>query len=123
MPTKVLFDSSFLIAVAEHPTTWLEDMIEMIGKFEPVILTCVQEELKRTSAREGRKGRYARVAMELAKNFSTVRCGRAGVDEEIVSAALSTKAMVATVDGGLAGTLKAVGVKVVGLRSGRVSLG
>jgi len=42
---KVVFDSSFLMAVVETPTTWYEDIVEKVGKFEPVILDCAKAEL------------------------------------------------------------------------------
>ncbi|MDG6962113.1 MAG: hypothetical protein JRN71_06690 [Nitrososphaerota archaeon] len=41
---KVIFDSSFLMAVVERPTTWFEDIVDNIGKFQPVLLDCVRDE-------------------------------------------------------------------------------
>ncbi|MGP8056967.1 MAG: PIN domain-containing protein [Nitrososphaerales archaeon] len=120
--TKVIFDSSFLMAVVEHPTTWFEDITEKIGRFEPVALECVLAELGRLASGDGRKGRAARVALELAEKFSRVSCGGARTDEEIVSAAITMDAMVATADRELARSLGARKVRVVGLRSGRVAL-
>jgi rRNA-processing protein FCF1 len=120
--TKVIFDSSFLMAVVERPTTWFEDITEKIGRFEPVALECVLVELGRLALGDGRKGRAARVALELAEEFSRVPCGGARTDEEIVSAALTMDAVVATADRDLARSLGARKVRVVGLRSGRVAL-
>ena len=37
-PRRVLFDSSFLIAVMEHPTPWQEDILEKVGAYEGVVL-------------------------------------------------------------------------------------
>ena len=119
---RVIFDSSFLMAVAEHPTTWFEDMTEMLGRFEPVILGCVKKELERLSSNRSKKARLAMLALELANNFSVEPCGRANVDDEVASAALNDGATVATVDSELAGTLKALGVRVVCLKSGRTTL-
>jgi rRNA-processing protein FCF1 len=120
--TKVIFDSSFLMAVVERPTTWSEDITEKIGRFEPVALECVLAELRRLASGDGRKGRAARVALELAEGFSRVPCGGAGPDEEIMSAALTMNAAVATADRDLVRSLGTRGVRVVGLRSGRVAL-
>ncbi|MGD0395907.1 MAG: PIN domain-containing protein [Nitrososphaerales archaeon] len=120
--TKVIFDSSFLMAVVEHPTTWFEDITEMIGRFEPVALECVLAELERLASGDGKKGRAARVALELAGKFSRVPCGGAGTDEEMVSAAITMDAAVATADRDLARSLEVRRVRVVGLRSGRVAL-
>ncbi len=110
------------MAVVERPTTWFEDMTEILGKFEPVLLDCVQNELGRLSRRQGKKARYAAVALDLASTFKRQACGKASVDDEIVSAAVTEGAPVATTDKELARILKARHVKVVGLSSGRVAV-
>ena len=117
---KVIFDSSFLIAVVESPTTWFEDIAESIGKFQPVLLSCVREELDRLASGQGKKARSARVALELAAGFAGGRCGAASVDDEIVSHALTEGALVATTDSGLLSSLGAAHVLAVTLRGGRV---
>lgn len=119
---KVIFDSSFLMAVVEKPTTWYEDIVDGIGKFEPVLLECVRGELEKMATAQDKRARAARVSLDLASNFARAPCGRAKVDDEIVSAALSAKAVVATADLELARSLRAAHVRVVSLKSGRVSL-
>jgi len=120
--TKVIFDSSFLIAVVEHPTTWFEDITEKVGRLEPVALECILTELEQLASHGGRKGRAARVALELARGFLRVPCGSAGPDQEIMSGALTMGAAVATTDRELSRTLTARHVMVLGLRSGRVTV-
>ena len=39
----IIFDSSFLLAIAETPTDWKGDMLESVGGFTPVILGAVRE--------------------------------------------------------------------------------
>jgi len=117
---KVIFDSSFLMAVVEKPTTWFEDITESLGKFEPVLLDCVSNELGEMAEGEGRKARLSRVALELSEGFTQRKCGGGSPDDEMVSAALELKAAVATADAALAGTLRKLHVKVIELRSGRV---
>ena len=119
---KVIFDSSFLIAVAESPTTWTMDIADEVGMFQPVILDCVGEELLRISGGTGKRAKFARVAMKLAEGFLHAPSGQAAVDDEISSAALSSSAIVATSDRMLKKSLKAMHVRVIGLRSGRASL-
>lgn len=119
---KVIFDSSFLMAVSERPTTWYEDMIDGLGGFEPVLLDCVRGELQKMADANGRRARTARVSLELASEFSRLPCGAANVDDEIVSAALSTKSLVATADSELARSLESVHVRVISLKSGRVAV-
>ena len=117
---EVIFDSSFLMAVVERPTTWFEDMTESLGRFDPIVLDCVSGELGRLASGEGKKARVARVALELARGFKQAKCAGNEPDDEIVSAALGRKASVATADGSLTRTLESLHVKVIRLRSGRV---
>jgi rRNA-processing protein FCF1 len=119
---KIIFDSSFLMAVVEEPTTWYEDIIEKVGKFEPILPDCVRDELERLAAAQDKKARAARVSLDLVSKFARRPCGSGNVDDEIVSVALSEKALVATIDSELARSLKALHVRLISLRSGRVSL-
>jgi rRNA-processing protein FCF1 len=119
---RVIFDSSFLMAVVESPTTWFEDIVDRVGKFEPVLLGCVEQELDRLASGHGRRSRSARVALDLASKFTKHSCGQAQVDDEIASAALSMGAVVATMDSGLANALRPMHVKVISLRSGRAAI-
>jgi len=111
------------MAVAENPTTWYQDIIQSLGGFEPVLPACVRDELTRLALGRGAQARKARVALELAANFVVSSCGEAAVDDEIVSAALTKGAAVATTDSDLVLSAKAAHLRVVLLRSGRVALG
>ncbi|HYB76396.1 MAG TPA: hypothetical protein VEC08_05520 [Nitrososphaerales archaeon] len=117
--TKVIFDTSFLMAVADHPTNWLDDISQEVGRVEPVALDCVISELTRLSAGRGKKSKTASVAANIAKGFKRLESGAAPPDEEIMSIAISARASVATIDQELAESLKARRVPVFGLRSGR----
>jgi rRNA-processing protein FCF1 len=119
---EVIFDSSFLMAVVEGPTAWREDMTELIGRVDPLILDCVETELRRIGSGDGRKAKVAKVALEIASGFGREKCGEGTPDDEVVSVALKKSAAVATTDAGLAKTLRSVHVKVIGLKSGRASL-
>ena len=119
---RVIFDSSFLMAVVEFPTTWYEDITDALGKFQPVLLQCVARELERISSGQGRRARYASLALTLASEFQVEECGGVGVDEEIVSKALTLTAAAATADRELLRSLRSSGVRVIGLRGGRVAL-
>jgi len=120
---QVIFDSSFLMAVVEQPTTWYSDIVEGLGKFEPVMLECVREELQKLASGKGRRARTARVALDLAGGFKAAGCGGAGVDDEVISASASAGAALATVDSDLAKSARGAHLKVVTLRNGRVAIG
>ncbi len=121
----VAFDSSFLVAVMEHPTTWREDILEKMGAFVPVVLSSVRDELSRLAARGDKKGRSAALALELLARgwFVLQPDGNGKPDDEIISFALREGAAVATIDSELAARLRASHVRtVITLRSGRVHL-
>lgn len=122
-PNRVIFDSSFLMAVVDRPTTWYEDIAEEIGRFDSVVLDCVRLELRRLAAGQGRKARTARVALELSEAFEKHPCGRGKVDDEVISAARSMGAAVATVDSTMRALLKSGRIRTISLRSGRVFFG
>ena len=110
------------MAVADNPTTWFEDMVEMAGSFHPVLLECVRAELEKIAAGQGRRSKSARVAIALCKGFQAAPCGEALVDDEIASAAARGGAIVATTDASLALTLGAMKIRVISLSRGRVAL-
>ena len=120
--TRVIFDSSFLMAVAETPTTWFEDITDRVGRFEPVLLECVGMELQRLASGKGGKSKTARVALDLSTQFDRLACGGARVDDEIISAASAEGALVATTDTELARTAKALRLGVISLKKGRAAL-
>jgi rRNA-processing protein FCF1 len=118
---QVLFDSSFLMAIVEHPTTWFEDITDLQGRVRPTVLKCTVEELQKIAQKQLKKARTAALALELAKDFAVEKSGSGKVDDEIVSHALAARCVVATIDRELIKTLKARKVRVLGLKSGRVA--
>lgn len=117
----VLFDSSFLMAVVERPTTWFEDVTDALGKFRPTVLDCTLAELKRLAGKQLKRSRTAALALELAKDFAVEKSGSGRVDDEVVSFALANRCAVATIDRELVRTLRAREVSVIGLSKGRVA--
>lgn len=119
---EVIFDSSFLIAIVKRPTTWYEDIVERIGRFEPVALECVIDELRSIAKRGGKRGRYASLALEFARSFKIKRYNDGDVDEQIINYAIKRDAIAATIDRDLIKELKGHRLTVITLRSGRVEL-
>src|SRR5437870_9006573 len=110
------------MAIVENPTTWYEDIVERVGKFEPVILDCAKSELDRLARGESKKARYAKLALELTKEFEVERCGGLTVDDEIASYGKGARAIVATLDAALLTRLRKMRVDAITLRSGRVAV-
>jgi len=122
--TKVLFDSSFLIAVMEHPTSWLEDITEKVGGFRPVVIRPVYEEIERLASSRNRASRFASLAKEMVERGVLLveeSAGHGRTDDELISTALGSGAIVATVDAQLITQLKALRVRTITLAGGRVS--
>ena len=117
---EVIFDSSFLMAVGERPTSWEDDVSRIFGGFRPIMLATVKDELGRLASRVGRKAAAAKVALEISRGFRVVDAGPGSPDDEIVSTALRLGAAVATVDKDLSLTLSKLHVPVVTLHTGRV---
>lgn len=120
----VAFDSSFLLAVMDRPTTWREDILEKVGAFTPVLLGSVRDELGRLAHEGGKKGRLSALALAFAEEngFSHVEDGGGRPDDELISFALRG-AGVATLDSELLERLRASKAKtLITLRGGRVSV-
>lgn len=120
----VLFDSSFLMAIAEAPTTWNEDIAERMGSFEPVVLDRVKYELRGIAQGSSvKRARFAVVAAQLAADFRVERASRGGdVDDEVISYAAEHGAAIATMDSDLIERAKALHIRVVTLSGRRVSV-
>jgi len=121
---RVLFDSSFLIAVMESPTSWQSDLLEKLGMYEGVIIGPVYDELGLLANGKGRSSRYASLAKGLADS-GTLKLERSPgnrADEELASKALDDGAFVATIDLDLTKQLEASGIRVITLRNGRVEM-
>jgi rRNA-processing protein FCF1 len=121
----VLFDSSFLISIMEHPTPWREDMLERLGSFQPVIIKPVYDELARLAVAKNRASRFATLAKEMVDRGELQLQqppGSGTADDELISLALEDNALVATLDAALIRQLKAMRVGVVTLSRGRVSV-
>ncbi len=121
---RVLFDTSFLLSVMEHPTPWQDDILGALGGFEGVVLQPVYSELKRLSEGSARSSRFALLALGLVDRgaIRVEPSGPGGADDELVSSALGDGAAVATLDRDLIRMLLASHVDVVSLRRGRVEV-
>ena len=122
---RVLFDSSFLIAVMESPTPWRQDILEKLGAYEPVVIRPVYEELVGLSSKTGRSARFGALAKGLVDNGYLILAeptGNGPADDELVSSALEDGAVVATLDKRLIRQLRGAGISVISLSRGRVSM-
>lgn len=112
---RVLLDSSFILSSVQlglDAAAMLEDSLD--AKLEPLVLSDTLRELKKMSARAGKKGREAQLALRIVEKYPVFSYTErtASVDEAIVQAAESLGCIVATNDMRLKRKLRASGVAV-----------
>ncbi len=118
---RVLLDSSFLMMPFKFrvdPFKGIEELIS--GKPIFTLISPVGEELMRISKEGGKRGRMAKLAIQLAERCEKVRFeppGGGGVDEAIIAASKGMRAIVATNDAGLRKKLRNINVPIIYLRN------
>lgn len=111
---KILLDTSLLLDCAKYRV----DFSAQLHGHELLTLSSCFNELEKLSARKGRTGEAARIAlvMVLAKGVRIVRSAEKNTDAAILSYALREKCCVATNDRALIKSLKKNGIRIIRLR-------
>ncbi|MCQ8893342.1 MAG: nucleotide-binding protein [Methanolinea sp.] len=114
---KVLFDSNALMIPSQFRVDVFTELGNIIGAYEPLILTEVLHELKGLSRGCGREGSAARFALDLASRCREVASGysEGSVDEKVLAYAREHRCMVVTNDRKLKDLLLSEGVPVITL--------
>ncbi|MEM0482276.1 MAG: hypothetical protein QXM16_05270 [Nitrososphaerota archaeon] len=110
-----LIDTSFLLLLIESGRDILRVIEEKLGEpVEPLVPDSVVRELKRLSARGGRRGRAAKLALSVAERMRRVESSQgAEVDEELLRLASRTGYAVVTADSALQKRLRKRGLKCI----------
>jgi len=96
-----------------------EELRGLLGAFEPLVLSCVMQELTGLSQARGRDGAAARYGMTLGEKCTHVECGdlkSGSVDAKVIEYATLTKCMVVTNDRYIRDTLFEKGIGVISMR-------
>lgn len=118
---KIVFDTSFLLSIVAKPTDWEDQLKDILGNYEGIVLLPVRRELELLASKKNKKSKIARVALLISKNFNFVEeAGKA--DEAIITYCMRNKAIAATTDNELRNTLMRNGVRVIVLSRGRLSI-
>jgi rRNA-processing protein FCF1 len=114
---KVLFDTNALMAPVQFRLDIFEELTNLIGAYEPLVLSDVLDELRGLSASRGKEGSAARSALVLAEKCAVVKSEKkeGSVDEKILYYASTHGCMVVTNDRGLRKALLGEGVPVISL--------
>ncbi len=111
----LLLDSSFLIQIANLPSSEFKNIGELLDRYDFVVLESIIAELRSIERRAGNKrSKEALRALEYAKSLKRVAYNEGeNVDDVIMKYAKSTGSAVATMDKELRKRLSAIGVQVV----------
>jgi len=117
---KVLLDANALMMPAQFQIDLFDELRNLIGCFEPVVLSTVMHELEGLTRAKGRHGAAARLGHTLA-----ARCTLAesrdleseSVDAQVIEYAAQTNCMVVTNDRRIRDALYARGISVISMRN------
>ena len=116
---KILLDTNFLLIPAQFKIDIFEELKK--SSYKPITLDCCIFELKKLSKSRGRKGIYARVALQLLKKnkIRIINADEKNTDKAIIDYSTKNKYAVATNDKVLIKKLRDRGIKIVRLRQKR----
>jgi len=115
----VLLDTSILIYLVETPSSFLEGLTGSLGKVEFAVTDSVLGELKGLAASRGARAKKAKGALSYAQGLKSYPVG-GEADDSLVKLALRERAVVATLDGELASSLRRKGIPVATLSGDRL---
>lgn len=113
----VLLDANFLMSIEEFKIDIFSELNRLLDfKYSLVTLKPVVNELKRMAKGKGRKGRAARVSLDLLGKIRVIDTKIQEADKAILEFAKEKNAFVCTNDRKLRKELKEIGIKVIYLR-------
>lgn len=110
-----LIDTSLLLLLVESGRDVLRLVEEKVGEpVTPYVVDSVIEELRRLSIRADRKGRHAKLALEIAGNMRRIETGvGVGADDVLLRLASEGGYAVVTADSVLQKRLRKLGIRCV----------
>ena len=118
----VLLDTSFLLIAVDRPLNLFEKLVEILGKFDFILLEDTINELFFLSKSESiKKSKLARKALESVSAYQKrTHFHPGGVDDKIVDYAYKNKVIVATVDKKLRKKLRSLKLPVITLKKNKL---
>jgi len=116
----VLLDTNALMMPAQFQIDLFDELRNLIGSFEPVVLSAVLQELEGLTRAKGRHGAAARVGLALAAQCTLAESGdleSESVDAKVIEYAAQTNCMVVTNDRRIRDALNARGISVISMRN------
>ena len=116
----MLLDANALMMPAQFQIDIFEEIRNLVGSFEPVILSTVLHELEGLTRANGRHGAAARLGLALAAQCTVAdsrELGSGSVDAQVIEYAAQTHCMVVTNDRRIRDALYARGIGVISMRN------
>ena len=118
----VLLDTSFILIAADRPINLFERLVEILGKFDFILLEDTMRELisiKKSGSIK--KSKLAQKALESVSGYQKMtHLVNGDVDEKLVDYAFKNKVIVATVDKTLRKKLRSLKLPVITLKKNRL---
>jgi rRNA-processing protein FCF1 len=120
---RVLLDASFVLTLASKPLDLIEELGDILGKVELLVLEDTIKELEAISKRPSIKSKQAKLALDFVMNLERITYDFEGsVDDRILKCATENRLLVATMDKELRKRLRAMSLTVVTLRQNRLMI-
>ncbi len=116
---KVLLDANALMMPAQFSIDLFDELRQIVGAFEPLVLESIIRELAGISSGKGRDAAAARYAMGVAERCTTVHVPEPvpeTVDKQVIDYAQKNGCLVVTNDRRLREMLLVLGIGVISMR-------
>ena len=115
---KVLLDANALMMPAQFKIDLFNEIRELLGSFEPVVLPGVVQELTGLSRAKGSEGASARFGLAIAGRCKLAEGSSTSlpVDDQVIAWATVNRGMVVTNDRRVRDALLAQGIGVISMR-------
>ena len=116
---KVLLDANALMMPVQFQIDLFDELRELLGAFDPVVLPAIIDELTGLTRAKGRDGAAARFGLALGEKCTLAddageRTGT--VDDQVIDYATKTRCMVVTNDRRVRDALFEQGISVISMR-------
>ncbi len=121
---KIILDTSFILTLASKPLNLIEELEEILGKVELLVLEDTIKELEAISKRPSiKKSKQARLALDFVMRLEHITYAQKGsVDDKILKCAMENKLIVATIDKELRKRLRSMRLSVITLKENRLMM-
>ncbi|GIU70902.1 MAG: hypothetical protein KatS3mg003_0381 [Candidatus Nitrosocaldaceae archaeon] len=118
---KIIFDTSFLMAIASKPIKKLELLEDLNAEY--IVLSAVIHELEMLkNSKQIKRAKAARAALDIinSMNIKVINAKGKPIDDLIIDYAIANNAYVATIDGEMKRRLREEGIGIITLSRDKI---